>query len=235
MEFPLDSPVPSAVPEAVLWDLDGTLIDSEPYWMAAERDLVLSAGGVWSEADALACVGATLTGTAARMSAAGARGSAEVIVAELIARVTDQMHTQGVPWRPGARELLGVLRQARIPRALVTMSYRSVVDVVARVLPQGSFDVVVTGDEVAHGKPHPEPYLRAASLLGVIPRRCLAIEDSPTGVASAEAAGARVLGVPAHAVIPAAPRRSRLPSLEGVDLAVIARLMAGEVIDEVAA
>jgi HAD superfamily hydrolase (TIGR01509 family) len=109
----------------------------------------------------------------------------------------------GVPWRPGARELLEALGRAGVPCALVTMSYRQLVDAVLAQLPARTFGAVVTGDQVSHGKPDPEAYQLAAQLLGVPAQRCIAIEDSPTGVASASAAGAQVIAVP-HTV-PIAP------------------------------
>ncbi|GAA4971615.1 hypothetical protein GCM10023225_11650 [Kineococcus glutinatus] len=135
-----------------------------------------------------------------------------------------------MPWRPGARERLAGLRAAGVPTALVTMSYRSLAQEVVQLLP-GAFDVLVPGDEVARGKPAPDPYLRAAELLGVDPRECVALEDSATGVRSAEAAGCRTVAVPHLVPVPAAPGRSRVRSLADVDLAVLARLRAGEVVD----
>jgi HAD superfamily hydrolase (TIGR01509 family) len=132
---------------------------------------------------------------------------------------------QEVPWRPGARELLAELRDLEVPCALVTMSWRRFVDPVLRALPEGSFDALVCGDEVTQGKPHPEAYLRAAELLGFAPGDTVAIEDSPTGAASAAAAGCQVLVVPHHVPVPAGHRREFRDSLEGLrarDLADLA-------------
>ncbi len=129
-----------------------------------------------------------------------------------------------VPWRPGARELLAALREAGVPTALVTMSYRRFVEPVLEQLPAGSFDAVVTGDEVERGKPHPDPYLRAAALLGVPPADCVALEDSPTGAASAEAAGCRVLVVPHHVPVPAGERRAFAPTLSDLGVADLVAL-----------
>ncbi len=111
------------------------------------------------------------------------------------------------------------------------MSYAELAAAMTDALPAGTFAAVVTGDAVTLGKPHPEPYLRAAELLGVDSAECVAVEDSPPGVASAEAAGCRVLAVPLHVAIPAAPGRSRVDGFEGVTLALLRRIAAGEVVD----
>ena len=110
------------------------------------------------------------------------------------------------------------MRAAGVPCALVTMSYARLVDAALAQLPAGSFDVLVTGDEVKRGKPHPEAYLTAAERLGVDPAACVAIEDSPAGAASAEAAGARVLVVPQAVEVPTGPRRTHVASLKGIGL-----------------
>ena len=129
-----------------------------------------------------------------------------------------------MPWRPGARELLADLRADGVPCALVTMSYERFVAPVLAALPKGTFDVVVTGDAVSRGKPHPEPYLHAARLLGRRPGRCLAIEDSNTGARSAEAAGCLVLVVENHVPVAPGERRVFLPTLEGLTPADLAAL-----------
>jgi HAD superfamily hydrolase (TIGR01509 family) len=145
------------------------------------------------------------------------------IVEELLDHVT-VMVEQEIPWRPGARELLASLRAQGVPCALVTMSWRRFVEPVLKALPDHSFDALVCGDEVAHGKPHPEPYLRAAELLGVDPRDTLAIEDSPTGAAAAEAAGCQVLIVPHHVPVPSGERRVHRDSLVGLHVSDLAHL-----------
>ncbi len=189
-------------PAAVLWDMDGTIVDTEPYWFAAEFEIVEMHGGQWSHEHARALVGSDLLDSGAYMRKHGGvdREPAE-IVEMLLDRVVAQLRVE-VPWRPGARELLAAVNEAGIPTALVTMSWKRFADQVVECLPSGSFQVSVTGDEVARGKPHPEPYLLAAERLGVDPRDCVAIEDSPTGVRSALAAGCRVLGVPHVVPIP---------------------------------
>lgn len=218
------------LPAAVLWDMDGTLVDSEPYWMRAEHEIAEAHGATWTHEDALGVVGKTILSTGQLLHAAGVALAPEEIVTWLVARVNEQLREE-VPWRPGVLDLLGELAGAGIPCAVVTMSYRSQAEAVASGAPAGTFARLVTGDEVTHGKPHPEPYLTAAAALGVDPARCVAIEDSPVGIASALASGARTLGV--EAVVPVEPRPglSRASTLAGVGLDTLARIAAGEVLD----
>ena len=123
-----------------------------------------------------------------------------------------------VLWRPGARELLASFGDAGIPCALVSASYRVLLDAVLDRLPAGSFQASVAGDEVAWGKPHPEPYEKACRLLGVDARHCVVFEDSATGARSANAAGALVVAVPNLVPVPAAPRRLQIESLVELDV-----------------
>jgi len=209
---------------AVLWDMDGTLVDTEPYWIDAEYALVERFGGTWSTDHAHALVGNDLmtTGRYIRQHG-GVDLSPEQIVEELLDGVVAQVRRL-VPWRPGARELLDALRVQRVPCALVTMSYRRLAEAVVSQLPEGSFAVVVTGDMVERGKPHPEPYLQAAHRLSVDPTDCVAIEDSPTGVASAVAAGMPVLGVEHLVPLPVGPGRHVVDTLKGVEVSALLRL-----------
>lgn len=217
----------SHLPAAVLWDMDGTLVDTEPYWIAAEYALVEEHGGTWTDEDALALVGnALLTAAAYIRERGGVDLEPAEIVENLLARVIAGVHDH-TPWQPGARELLGALREAGVPCALVTMSYASLAGAVVAQLPEGTFAAVVTGDEVTHGKPHPEPYLLAAQQLGVDARACVAIEDSPTGVASAEAAGCITLAVPHVAEVEAAPGRTIIDSLTDVTVGRLRELARG--------
>ncbi len=165
--------------------MDGTLVDTEPYWMAEEFALVESFGGEWSHELGLALVGRALTDSAAYLIAHSpvTLGVAEV-VDRLVTGVAARLHGEGVPWRPGAHELLSELKTAGVPTALVTMSYRAITDVLVSELPAGSFDVVVTGEDVTRGKPDPEAYAVAAAALGVAVGDCVAIEDSETGARS---------------------------------------------------
>jgi len=196
--------------------MDGTLVDTEPYWIAAEHQIVEEHGGTWSDEYAHQLVGNDLMVSAVFIKEHGnVPWSPERIIDELLLRVVARVRDH-VPWRPGARELLTALGEAGVPNALVTMSWRSLADAVVSALPDGAFDAVVTGDEVAHGKPHPEPYRAAARLLGVEPADCVAIEDSPTGVRSAVAAGVPTIAVPHVVAVPEQAGAVHLDTLAGV-------------------
>jgi len=150
--------------------MDGTLVDTEPYWVEAETEVVAAHGkGTWSADEALLLVGNDLLVSGSILQRQGrVRLPVERIVELLMDGVAQRIHA-AVPWRPGARELLADLRAQQVPCALVTMSYERLVGPVLASMPGRSFDVVVTGDNVSRGKPHPEPYLHAARLLGVQP------------------------------------------------------------------
>ncbi len=200
----------------VLWDMDGTLVDTEPYWIEAEYDLVERHGGTWSHEHALSIVGSDLLDSGRYIREHGGIDlSPAEIVDGLLDRVVARVQ-QRVPWRPGARELLADLRSHGVRCGLVTMSYQRFVTPVLAGLPEGTFEVVVTGDTVANGKPHPEPYQTAAALLGVPAGDTIAIEDSDTGARSAEQAGCRVLVVPNHVPVPTTAGRAFVDSLQAV-------------------
>lgn len=203
--------------DAVLWDLDGTLIDSEPYWMAAEQRLVDEYGIAWSTEDALALVGIDLWEGARIFMDRGVPLAPDAIVERLTNEVLDGLR-ESIPFRPGARELLAALLEEGVPTALVTMSTRSVVTLITesleRELGRPAFAVTVAGDEVTLGKPHAEPYATALSALGARPEASVGIEDSMPGSASALAAGLVTIGVP-HAVdISGVPGIVHWPTLE---------------------
>ena len=215
---------PGRALQAVLVDLDGTLVDTEPYWTAGERELTARYGITWTAADALEMVGNDLLVSGHHLHGKGVALEPERIVEVLVDEVRKRL-LDLVPWLPGARSLLAGLAGAGVPVALVTMSYRSLVDAFLLDVPTGWFTAVVTGDEVSRGKPHPEPYRRAAELLGVDPARCVAIEDSRTGLASAEAAGCVSVAVPHLLEIEPAPGRTVVESLEDVDVDVLEGLV----------
>ena len=210
-----------ARPAAVLWDMDGTIVDTEPYWIATEYALVAEFGGEWDDEKAHSLVGKDLRDSAAIIRD---RGGVALPIDDIVNRLLDGVIAQvqqRVPWRPGARELLADVRKAGVPNALVTMSWTRFAHAVVGALPPGTFDVIITGDEVSHGKPHPEPYLAAAAKLGVRAKDCVAIEDSPTGVRSAVAAGCRTFAVPNVVDIPPSDEYTRVSSLHEIDLATL--------------
>lgn len=216
--------LPAELPVAVLWDMDGTIVDTEPCWHEAEHALIDEFGGRWTEEDAIALIGTPLPRAAQILQAAGVRLPDQDIIERLLAHVVDRVRCGAVSWRPGARELLAALRAAEVPMALVTMSFAPLADAVLELLPEGTFDVVVTGDVVDQGKPHPEAYLTAAAALGVEPACAVAIEDSVPGVTSAQSAGVPVIAVVNLVPLPDAPGRLVTETLVGLtpsDLAAI--------------
>ena len=177
--------------------MDGTLVDTEPYWMTAETELVASFGHEWTHEDALQLVGSGLWHSARILQAKGVELDENEIIERLTTRVLEQV-TESVPWRPGARELLLELHELGVPTALVTMSLRRMAEHLAAAIGFDGFAAIVGGDDVEHSKPHPQPYLVGAAALGVSAADCVALEDSAPGVASAVAAGAVVVAVPMH-------------------------------------
>jgi HAD superfamily hydrolase (TIGR01509 family) len=217
--------------QAVFWDMDGTLVDTEPYWIAAETQLVERFGGIWSEEHSRALVGNALPALAAALQQAGVGLEVRSIIDELIGAVVEQVHGR-IPWRPGARELLEELSAAGIPTALVTMSEQRLAQEIVDQLPAGSFNQVVTGEMVSHGKPHPEPYLRAVGYLaGTCPQvdktRIIALEDSVPGATSAQAAGLVTVAIPHIVPVPAHPGRQQWDTLAGKGLADLEALLSG--------
>lgn len=218
-----------SVPAAVLFDMDGLLVDTEPVWTVAEQELAARLGGSWSAELKAVIVGTRLqvaVPTILRWYGADAGPAAVARTsADLLARMAELL-AEAVTLLPGVPELLAELRAARVPVALVSSSYRLLVDAVLEH-GVGPFAVVVAGDEVVRGKPHPEPYLTAAARLGVDPARCVVLEDAPAGVASAEAAGCAIVAVPSvrGVVVLPGPRRLVVASLHEVDLPALGRLL----------
>jgi len=204
---------------ALLIDMDGTIVDSEPYWIESEHALVAEFGGTWGSEDAHSVVGFDLLDAAVELRD---RGGVELDPPEIVERLLDSVIAKcavELPWRPGARDLLIEARDAGVPCVLVTMSWRRFADAVLAASPPGVFVGSVTGDEVSNGKPAADPYLAAASLVGADPADCLAIEDSPTGVASALAAGCRTVAVPHVVAVEPRPGLTVVPTLADVSLA----------------
>lgn len=213
--------------QGVLFDMDGTICDTEPCWIEAEHRMAAAHGVRWTEADAIDLVGNDLyeTGRVVREKMRAQRLTPEEVVHELIDYLEVVVGERGLAWLPGALELVDECNAAGMPVAVVTMSWLRNARPVLDAMPTGRFDAVVTGDSVRNGKPHPEPYLRGAELLGASADSCVAIEDSATGAASAQAAGCTVVAVPNHVAVDPAPRRYILADgLSGVRLVDLRRM-----------
>lgn len=216
--------------KAVLWDMDGTLVDTEPYWIAAEIGLVTEHGGHWDVEKAMGLVGNALDSTAAVLQEAGVKLSVREIVDHLSHSVIAGIRKE-LPWRPGARELLAELHGRGVRCALVTMSERNLASEVVNALDGDYFEFLITGDEVENGKPHPEPYLKAVARLRetdpeLTDAHCVAIEDSVPGVASAVASGVATIAVPNAVPLPADGRRTTWPTLAGRTYHDVATVLA---------
>lgn len=215
---------------ATLWDMDGTLVDTEPYWIEAETALVKAHGGHWDQTLASQLVGSALDAAAVIFQNAGVDLSVREIIDHLSQKVIEGIKRH-IPWRPGAQELLAQLNQEGIRCVLVTMSEGPLAREVVAALDQPYFEFMVTGDQVANGKPHPEPYLTAVERLKVLNpdlriENCVALEDSVPGVASALAAGVRTIAIPNH--VPLANDNGSIlwESLAGKTVADVQQLLA---------
>jgi beta-phosphoglucomutase-like phosphatase (HAD superfamily) len=219
------------VPQAFLWDLDGSLLESEHLWFDAEVQTMAAFGTSWTLDDQRHCLGGPLERVAEYMANKIGADVSEDIAANLLTNIENLMATTPARWCAGSIELLTEIRQANIPMALVTASHRRLVDALDHALDRslrdilGSessiFEVTVAGDEVDHSKPHPDPYFKAAALLGVSISDCVVIEDSPTGIAAAVASGAFVVAVPSLPGPAHVPWGLTVPSLDDVNLSLI--------------
>lgn len=209
-------------PAGVLWDMDGTLLDSEKLWDVAVRELAREHGREMTDEIRHALIGASGPNALRIMfTGLGIEPTRAALVAagEFLERRVTELMTGPIPWRPGAVEALAMIHAAGVPAALVTNTKRSLTELALNTLGRANFAVTVCGDEVPHGKPEPDVYLRAAALLGVDPRDCVAVEDSVTGSAAAAAAGCAVLVVPCEIAVPAAPGLIFRESLTGLSMA----------------
>lgn len=211
---------------AVLFDMDGTLLDSEKIWDVALDDLAAWLGGELSLTARHRMVGSSLGRSVAILHAdLGIEADPESSGAYLTER-TAELFATNIVWKPGAQELLESVHAAGVPAALVTSTHRRLTEIALDTIGRHYFDAVVCGDEVRRPKPHPDPYLRAAQLLDAEPGRCVAVEDSPLGIAAAEAAGCVVLAVPSEVEIETAPTRVIRSSLVGLTVADLAALVS---------
>jgi HAD superfamily hydrolase (TIGR01509 family) len=225
---PEATPATPAAPElaGVLFDMDGTLVDSEKVWDVGLAELADHYGSQLSAAARARMVGSSMLHSMAILHediGQPWRVGADSLI--WLERRVKELFVTGLIWRPGAAELLHEVGEAGIPAALVTATSRHLVEVALQTIGRQHFAAVVCGDEVDEGKPHPCPYLTAATLLGVPIERCVAIEDSPTGIASAHAAGAVVLAVPSEVELADQRGVTQVESLAGVDLEYLRRLV----------
>jgi HAD superfamily hydrolase (TIGR01509 family) len=217
-------PRPSVLPAAVLFDMDGLLVDTEPIWFDVETQILAELGAQWEYGDHAALVGSSLD-VASKFLSKRASGvmTPEQISDQMLLRMRERL-SHGPVLQPGVVALIGELDAAGVPRALVSSSFRILVDAALEGVAPLTFDTVVVGDEVSNSKPHPEPYLLGARKLGVDPADCIAFEDSPGGADSASAAGCFVVAVPSVAPIQPNDRRVVVPSIAGIDLAFLRSL-----------
>ncbi len=202
------------LPEAIFFDMDGLLVDTEPYWLDTERELMADFGVIWEEEDQLYCLGGPMEKVGRYMSALAAdRESPQWFAEELIERMSKKF--QDISVMPGIPLLLEEITNLRLPSALVSASPRRLVDAVLQSIPHHPFHISISADDVLRGKPHPDPYLDAAKELRVNIENSLILEDSPTGVMAARSSGAWVVAVPHIASIEQAERSVIISTLEG--------------------
>jgi HAD superfamily hydrolase (TIGR01509 family) len=213
--------------KAVLWDMDGTLVDSEKIWDISLAALYDKLGGELTPAVRASMVG-SVAETTMRIVYTDLGLDLDPVAMERSSRwlndYTAELFEKGLPWCGGAKELLDEFAAEGTPMALVTNTQRTLTERALKSIGPHYFSVTVCGDEVANGKPAPDSYLRAADLLAVLPENCLAVEDSVAGSAAAERAGCPVLVVPNDVEVPGGNRRRHASSLAGLgaaDLRVI--------------
>lgn len=211
--------------QAVLLDMDGTLVDTEGFWWNAEVEVFAELGHVLDDTHREVVVGGPMTRSLGHLISVTGTDATLAELSTLINLRFVELIGRGVPLMPGAQRLLTDLAAHGVPTALVSASHRRIIDAVMLSLGAHHFAFSLAGDEIERTKPHPDPYLAAAVRLGADPSRCVVVEDTPTGVAAAEAAGCRIVAVPSITAIEPAPGRTVVPSLERVDVPFLRSLI----------
>lgn len=203
--------------KAILWDMDGTLINSEPLWLAAEQELMSAFNTDWNEEDQIACLGGPMPRVGAYMATkTNHQESAEYFAKNLISLMEKKL-SNGVPYALGALSLFDSCFESKVPMAMVTASSRSLVNAAIASIGIERFKTTVSADDVSESKPSPEGYLKAANSLKVDIRDCLILEDSFVGVTAAIASGAAVIGISHLGELPSSSRLQIVPSLQNLD------------------
>lgn len=210
--------------EAVFFDMDGLMVDSEPEWLLSETEVTAAFGYQWLERDQVACLGGPLTKVGHYMfDRCGQQQSPEYFTQTLIDTQVARMRLN-TPTMPGALELLQELQSQGIKTALVSASPRNIVDAVLDNLGHDSFPFSISSDDVVRTKPDPEGYLKAATISGADISNCLILEDSLTGMNAAIASGAYLIGVPHLVSIEESARVRVIKSLEQLSFAKLTDL-----------
>ena len=214
------------LPQGIFFDMDGLLVDTEPYWLQTERELMAEFGVHWQSEDQLFCLGGPMEKVGRYMSdLAERKQSPEWFASELIDRMAEKFTL--ISPMPGVSQLLSEISKNHIPAALVSASPRRLVDAVLASIPNHPFALSISADDVVRGKPHPDPYLKAAELLNVKIEHSIILEDSPTGVTAARASGAWVVAVPHIAPIAPAERSVVIETLAGASVTSLWNLVRG--------
>lgn len=210
---------------AVLFDMDGTLIDSEKLWTLALDEVAAELGGRLSPQARLAIVGTDLVGSIRLLIEDLGVDAEPSVMQRLLVSATAAHFETSIEWQPGAAQLLATVREAGLATALVTSTHRNLTSVALKTIGRDNFDVVICGDDVERTKPDPQPYLRALGRLAVPAPRAVAIEDSVAGSAAAAAAGLATLVVPSEVPVPPGPRLTIVDSLLPVGLDTLRALL----------
>lgn len=218
-------------PSAVLWDFDGTLVDTEEVWVQTEIEVMARYGVAWSYEQGVALCGASGPATMRAMWAEATSQlgepldiAPEAFWSQVPEGVLRHLETMGPPWRPGVPELLADLSNRGVPMAVVSASPPELLNAGLQQLPDGFFGTMVSGPEMPRGKPAPDAYLMAAERLGVETFDCIVVEDSVPGTAAGRASGAVVIAVPAMLPLPTAPGQVNLDTLAGLTVDDMSRI-----------